>query len=179
MSSENIANAKIIILHLVSDAPGLTYHMLMDKCLESLYMDYFTFSQGYNELIAANLLEKVSESDGTDQVTADSSEDILFITEGGKAVLDDIKGTLNQNTVNFLTKAKEDLNNQIADRNSIKANIRTVDDVFYADLSINDDKGPVFSTSIRCEDKESCTKICNSWKQNASKAFKSFTDLLK
>ena len=179
MSSENIANAKIIILHLVSDAPGLTYHMLMDKCLESLYMDYFTFSQGYNELIAANLLEKVSESDGTDQVTADSSEDIVFITEAGRAVLDDIKGTLNQNTVNFLMKAKEDLQNQVSDRNSIKANIRTVDDVFYAVLSINDDNGPVFSTSIRCEDKESCTKLCNSWKQNAHEAFRAFNDLLK
>lgn len=179
MSTENIANAKIIILYLVSDTPGMTCHMLMDKCLESLYMDYFTFSQGLDELVAANLLEKVSESDGTDQVTADSSEDILFITEGGKAVLDDIKGTLNQNTVNFLQKAKEDLKKQVSDRNSIKANIRAVDDVFYADLSINDDNGPVFSTSIRCEDKESSTKLCNSWKQNAHEAFRSFTDLLK
>ena len=179
MSSENIANAKIIILHLVSDTPGVTYHMLMDKCLESLYMDFFTFSQCYNELIAGNMLEKQSETDGTGQTTADSSEDVIFITEGGKAILDDIKGTLNQNTLAFLENAKESLKKQVSERNSIKANIRSVDDVFYADLSINDDKGPIFSTSIRCEDKESCTKLCNSWKQNASEAFNSFTDLLK
>ena len=68
MSSVDIANAKIIILHLVSDTPGVTYHMLMDKCLDSLYMDFFTFSQGYDELIAANMLEKATD---------DSSDDIL------------------------------------------------------------------------------------------------------
>ena len=158
MSSVDIANTKIIILHLVSDTPGVTYHMLMDKCLDSLYMDFFTFSQGYDELIAANMLEKATD---------DSSDDILYITEGGKVILNDVKDALSNSLKQFLKKSEEELGQLVSARNRFKTSIREDGDVYYADLSINDTTGIVFTTSIRCNDKESCKKICDSWKNNA------------
>lgn len=178
MSSEDIAKAKIIILHLVSDAPGVTYHMLMDKCMESLTMDFFTFSQCYNELLAGNLLEKVSENDGTDSNTADSAEDILYITKGGKAVLDDISAALNNSTKNYLANAKIELNDLIAERNSIRSSVLTEEDHFYACLSINDKTGTRFETKVRTDNKQEAIALCNSWKRKAKETHKAFLDSL-
>lgn len=177
MSSENIAETKIIILHLVSDTPGITYHMLMEKCMESLLTDFFTFSQCYNELIAGNMLEKISESDGTGSTTADSSEDLLFITEGGKAVLDDIKGALDQRTVTFLSSAASSLQMQLSERNSHRASVRVEDGFYYADLTFNDKEGQIFSASVRCEDKDKAKDICSTWKKDASRIVDSFNEL--
>lgn len=178
MSSEESTRAKIIILHLVSDAPGITYHMLMDKCIESLYMDFFTFSQCYNELIAGNMLEKQSENDGTDSNTADSSEEILFITKGGKAVLDDISGILNNSTKTYLANAKVEIQKLIAERNSIKVSVISEGEFYYAFLSTNDDQGADFETKMRFDNKADAIAACNSWKRKATEVKKAFTDSL-
>ena len=47
MSDISIAESKIQILYLVDRAPGVSYHLLMEKCMESLYTDFFTFSRSY------------------------------------------------------------------------------------------------------------------------------------
>ena len=94
MKIDEKAKAKIIILHIVSDVPGVTYHLLMEKCLGSLTMDYFSFSEYFKELVSSNLLETISETDGTGAVTAESTENIVYITRGGNAVLEDIKSTI-------------------------------------------------------------------------------------
>ena len=39
MSNSEVSDGKIFILYLVKHAPGVSYQMLMDKCLESLYLD--------------------------------------------------------------------------------------------------------------------------------------------
>ena len=60
MSEISIAESKIQILYLVDRAPGVSYHLLMEKCMESLYTDFFTFSRAYEELISGNLMDKSS-----------------------------------------------------------------------------------------------------------------------
>ena len=55
MAGLEIAQAKIHILYIVGNVPGISYHMLMDKCLSSLYMDFFTFSKAYSDLVSGNL----------------------------------------------------------------------------------------------------------------------------
>ena len=45
MTDLSSADAKIHILYIVGNVPGISYHMLMDKCLSSLYMEFFTFSK--------------------------------------------------------------------------------------------------------------------------------------
>ena len=57
MTDLSAADAKVHILYIVGNVPSISYHMLMDKCLSSLYMDFFTFSKAYSELIAGNLMD--------------------------------------------------------------------------------------------------------------------------
>lgn len=179
MKNDEKATAKIIILHIVSDVPGVTYHLLMDKCLESLFMNFFTFSECYNELVSSNLLDVVSETDGTGAVTADSNKQLLYITRVGSAVLDDIKSTLSISVKKFLSEAKESLSRTISLHNSIKSSVEVIDDCVFALLTINDDKGIAFQTQIKCENQEEASELCNKWRKNALELRDSFLNSLK
>lgn len=179
MKNDEKATAKIIILHIVSDVPGITYHLLMDKCLESLYMNYFTFSECFNELVSSNLLDVMSETDGTGAITADSNKQLLYITRVGTAVLDDIKGTLSVSVKKYLSESKETLLKAIAINNIIKSSVEIIDDCVYALLTINDDNSISFQTKVKCETQEEATELCNKWRKNAIEARNNFLDSLK
>ena len=84
MSSFTTADSKIHILYLVKNAPGVSYQMLLDKCMESLYIDFFTFCEVYNELIAGNLMDKTEADTGTGEVVG--INETLSITKSGEAI---------------------------------------------------------------------------------------------
>ena len=64
MADISIAEAKIYILYLVRAVPGISFHMLEENSADSLYMNYFTFNQAYDELTAGNLIDKHFEMNG-------------------------------------------------------------------------------------------------------------------
>lgn len=178
MNFDEKAKTKIIILHIVSDVPGVTYHLLMDKCLSSLTMDFFSFTECYNELISSSLIEVISETDGTGAITADSTENLIYITRGGTAILEDIIGSMNSSTKNFLTEAKEELSKAMAIRNTFKASVELINNVIYASLVINDENGIVFKTLIRCATQEEASSVCSKWRKNASSSREAFFNSL-
>ena len=118
MTQSEISDGKIHILYLVKNAPGVSYQMLMDKCLESLYLDFFNFSRCYNELISGNLLDKEVGDTGTGEVIG--SNETIKITKGGEAILEDIESTLNLQTLGYLKKGPPKLR-QKSEMNSVKA----------------------------------------------------------
>ena len=92
MSDISITETKIQILYLVDHAPGVSYHLLMEKCMESLYTDFFTFSRAYEELISG-------QSHGQEQIRriygrCSRFYENLTLTDGGKAVLNDLISSL-------------------------------------------------------------------------------------
>ena len=119
MTTSEISDGKIHILYLVKNPPGVSYQLLMDKCLESLYLDFFNFSRCYNELIAGNLLDKEVSDTGTGEVIG--SNETIKITKGGEAILEDVESTLNLQTLGYLKKASAELQAQVREINSVKA----------------------------------------------------------
>lgn len=119
MTNSEISDGKIHILYLVKHAPGVSYQMLMDKCLDSLYLDFFNFSRCYNELVAGNLLDKEVGDTGTGEVIG--SNETIKITRGGEAILEDVETTLNLQTLGYLKKAAAELISEVKELNSVKA----------------------------------------------------------
>ena len=104
MSDISIAESKIQILYLVDRAPGVSYHLLMDKCMESLYTDFFTFSRSYEELISGNLMDKSQSGDFTGEAVG--STENLTLTDGGRAVLNDLISSLSAPLLKHLNAAE-------------------------------------------------------------------------
>ncbi len=184
MDNDKIANAKIIILYLVNAAPGVNYHMLMSKCLDSMYMDFFTFSQAHNELSDGNLLSKNVVTTGCGPLASDN-EERWFITPGGQAILSDIVGSLNASISRYLKTASSELINEMSIENSVRAYIETDNDgICHAKLTLNSTTSStvettLFQADVTVPDTDKGVKICNAWKRNASKIYEQFIENLE
>ena len=176
MSEISIAESKIQILYLVDRAPGVSYHLLMEKCMESLYTDFFTFSRAYEELISGNLMDK--SSSGAYSGDAVGSTENLKLTDGGKAVLNDLISSLNAPLVAHLDEAAADIKNEMAKNSGINASLElTEDHKFRVSLSCPGDGKP-FSATLTVDDEATAVKICKNWKKNCASASEEFIKLL-
>lgn len=178
MSQSEISDGKIHILYLVKNAPGVSYQMLMDKCLESLYLDFFTFSRCYDELIAGNLIDKQVHDTGTAEVVGNN--ETLVITKGGEAILEDVEGTLNLKTLGYLKKAANELMENVLETNAVKAFASLSpegDGTYIVELSTIKD-GRSFMTRFKADNKETADKILDNWHRNSSSLSDTFLDEL-
>lgn len=174
METGNTADSKILILYLVKNAPGVSYQMLMDKCMESLYTDFFVFSDCYNELIAGNLMDKEERDTGTGEVVG--TNETIRITAGGEAVLDDVIDTVKPQVMSYLRKAANELRLALEEQNSVTAFTELVGDGSGRILvKLNNLKnGRNFQCSFICENKDEADTVIRNWRNNYSDIFNSF-----
>ena len=165
MSDISIAESKIQILYLVDRAPGVSYHLLMEKCMKSLYTDFFTFSRSYEELISGNLMDK--SSSGAFSGDAVGSTENLTLTDGGRAVLNDLLPTLNAPLRAHLDEAAKEIISEMT-VNSNASMEPAEGGKFRVNLSYTGEKP--FSASLTVDDEATATKICKQWKNSCSKA---------
>ena len=167
MSNSEISDGKIHILYLVKHAPGVSYQMLMDKCLESLYLDFFTFNKCYTELIAGNLLDKEVGDTGTGEVVG--TNETIRITRGGEAILEDIESTLNLQTLGYLKKAASELTLQVRRMNSVKAfSAPSEDNDGMCKVTLSStDNGLDFNCTFKTTS-ENAEKILTAWRNNSA-----------
>lgn len=161
MSDITVVEAKIQILYLVSEAPGVSYHMLMEHCLNSLYSDFFTFSQAYNELVAGNLMDVVGER-GLESEALGGTEKI-YITDGGRAVLNDLKPSLNVPLITHLDTASKELKSEVEEKKRANALVSVGEGGKYTVTLYYENNGKPFNAVITCEDEAQAKRISRAW----------------
>jgi len=162
-SSYTKAEAKIHILYLVDKVPEVTYGMLRDSCMQSLYVDFFDFSDAYEELISGNLMDKVLN---------DGSVEVLRLTDGGKAVLADLVGSINDKLLAVLNTIAEDLARTRKESDKVTCRKVLTGEGFEVILKYNDDK-ICSETKIKCSTEEEADRLMRNWKTASG----SFIDL--
>ena len=167
MSDISIAESKIQILYLVDRAPGVSYHLLMEKCMESLYTDFFTFSRSYEELISGNLMDK--SSSGEYSGDAVGSTENLTLTEGGKAVLNDLLSSLNGPLQAHLDEAAAEIRDEMAKNTGTNASLGIAEDGKFRVTLNYSDNGKNVSATVTVDDEATAVKICRNWKKNCIK----------
>ncbi|PWJ70267.1 uncharacterized protein DUF4364 [Ruminococcaceae bacterium R-25] len=175
MSDISIAESKIQILYLVDRAPGVSYHLLMEKCMESLYTDFFTFSRSYEELISGNLMDKSKSGDFTGEALG--STENLTLTDGGKAVLNDLISSLSAGLIENLNDAAEEIRNEMSKNSGTKASMELIEGGKFKVNLATDNNGKPFSATVTVEDEKTAVKICKMWRKAASKAPSEFLKL--
>jgi len=170
MENTPLAEAKIHILYLVSEAPGVSYQMLMNRCLDSLYVDYFAFTQAVNELISGNLMDKSTEDTGTGEAVGGS--ETLKLTAGGIAVLNDLKGTLNNNLEAHLISQANKLKEEVTKINKSTAVVKPASDGSY--IITLKDTGSSFNPVINLtvSSSEEADTISKKWRKESEEITK-------
>ena len=177
MSQSEVSDGKIHILYLVKNAPGVSYQMLLDKCMESLYLDFFNFSRCYDELIAGNLIDKEIHDTGTGEVVG--INETLHITKGGEAILEDVQDTLNLQTLGYLKKASSELSDAVKEMNSVKAFSKPSSDGdgYEVELSTTKD-GRRFRCILKVASSEDAERILTKWRAQSGMLSDRFLDEL-
>lgn len=176
MSDISIAESKIHILYLVDRAPGVSYHLLMEKCMESLYTDFFTFSRSYEELISGNLMDKSFSGAYTGEAVG--STENLTLTDGGKAVLNDLYFSLSGPLLAHLDETAEEIMSEMAKKTGIDASLAlTEDNKFRVTVSCPRDGRP-FTASVTVDDEATAVRICKNWKNYCTNSTEEFIKVL-
>lgn len=168
MDGNSPADSKIHILYLVSRAPGVSYQMLMDKCMQSLYLDFFSFSQAYNELISGNLMDRSEEDTGTAEVVG--INETLSITPGGLAILEDLIPSLNPQVRSYLERASAELSADVKALNSVKAVISNLTTAHLTDTSGTSGINGSVSITVECNTPAEAEALCKAWRNGGNKA---------
>ena len=176
MSDISIAESKIQILFLVDRAPGVSYNLLMEKCMESLYTDFFTFSRAYEELISGNLMDKSSSGEYTGEAVG--STENLTLTDGGRAVLNDLISSLNGSRLTHLEEAASAIKEEMARNSGINASKELTSDRKYRIKLTCSNDGKPFSATVTVEDESTAEKICKNWKKNCTRVPEEFIKLI-
>ena len=172
MSDISVAESKIQILYLVDRAPGVSYHLLMETCMESLYSDFFTFSRAYEELISGNLMDKSRTGDFSGDTVG--STEVLTLTEGGKAVLNDLYPSLSAPLSAHLEDAASEILSEMSKNSGYSASFEmTEDGRFRVNLAFAGNGKP-FCASVTADDEQTATKLCKQWKEKCSEASEEF-----
>lgn len=176
MADISIAEAKIYILYLVRAVPGISFHMLEENSADSLYMNYFTFNQAYDELTAGNLIDKHYEANGV--TDALGGTETLTITNGGSAMLDEVLPTVRIPLLEHLELVSKKLTEQMNSKISVTAELTRESDGRFKVTLFSDREGKAFRAAFLCDSEAEARKLCDAWKNGEDKAVNAFFSAL-
>lgn len=162
MADFSNAEAKIRILYLVSRVPGISYHLLMNRCLDQLYADFFTFSRAYEELIAGNLMDRELE-DGASNSAIGGTE-TLTISAGGKALLDDAMPAINATVIASLEASAKELAEEMRLASLVTSSKTPTSEGLWKVTLFSDNNGMPFRAEITVTTEAEASELCRAWK---------------
>ncbi|MCR4777067.1 MAG: DUF4364 family protein [Saccharofermentans sp.] len=177
MADFSIAEAKIRILYLVSRVPGISYHLLMNRCIDQLYTDFFTFSRAYEELIAGNLMDR--EYDEEDSSSAIGGTETLTISAGGKALLDDAMPAINSTVIANLDVSVKELTEEMRLASLVTSSKTPAPGGLWKVTLFSDNSGMPFHAEITVKSESEASDLCRAWKSSYGKVPGLFPGLIK
>ena len=106
------------------------------------------------------------------------STENLTLTEGGKAVLNDLVSSLNGTLLAHLDEAASEIISEMAKNSGINASVELTEDrKFLVTLSYEGDGKP-FSATVTVDDEATAVKICKNWKKNCKKTYEELLKLI-
>ncbi|MBE7070959.1 MAG: DUF4364 family protein [Ruminococcaceae bacterium] len=177
MADFTIAEAKIRILYLVSRVPGISYHLLMNRCLDQLYADFFTFSRAYEELIAGNLMDRSFED--ADSNAAVGGTETLTISAGGKALLDDAMPAINSTVIANLESSAKELAEEMRLAALVTSSKTPVPGGLWKVSLFSDNKGMPFRCELTVNSEDEASELCRAWKASHGTIPAKLSDLIR
>lgn len=165
MEKAEQAISKLIILTIVKQLPAITQIQLTNLSLETLYMDYFTFVQAFQDLVHDKLLvssarkgENQKDSSGKPVVRCD-------ITSQGEAVLSTLSSQIPMHIKAYLHQITASRRKDLRREHDVKADYSPDANGHYTvSLSQHDGVQEIISVNLSVPDKQVAKRICNQWK---------------
>lgn len=170
---------KVILLYIAETLDSLTYQEFMETALESMYLDYFQFSQLLTELLNENLLAKAVRKNEETRTAQGHPTERYSLTPGGLAVLDTLRKQIPVPVTAYLHKALRKREQDLHNEHSIRAMWKVRPDGQYeVSFSLYEKQTRYFKCQITVPDEDSATTLCEHWDQAAPELYPQILALL-
>lgn len=172
MANTDLPNAKIIILYILSKVDNIPSAQLMDCAMESLYMDYFLFTQAKQELLDKHLM---TESERKGELRKDASGRPVLscdLTPEGAEILSRLLPSVPAGIRAYLTTSSKNWRRDQANTDSVYAEYAPNDEgTWEVDLRIIENGATTFSLKWHAPSEEAAARTCDRWREHTAETY--------
>ncbi len=159
----DLITQKVMLLYVVNRLPGLTRNRLLKICAEAVYLNYFTFGQLSDELLADGQLESATGK-GEQEVDADGLPvSRLYLTPAGDRVLRSLEPKLPLAIVRNLNRAAAAFLKDGGAGELAATVTPEKGGSFSVRLSLNEGSRPLCTIKLNLPGKEPAEKVRSQW----------------
>lgn len=179
MSNTDLPNAKIIILYILSKVDDISSSQLMDCAMESLYMDFFSYSQAKSELIAKKLMTEMVRKGELRKDAAGKPILSCYITPAGKEILERLLPSVPPAIRAYLTSASRNWQYAASESQSVYAEYMPNDEgAWIVDLRLIERGTTTFALRMTAPSEEVAARTCERWKEATAETYLEILRLL-
>ncbi|NLT11837.1 MAG: DUF4364 family protein [Clostridiaceae bacterium] len=169
MSNSQLPNAKLIILYILQKIPGISATDLMKQSIDSLYMDYFMFSQAKDELLRDHLMIESVRKGETRKTASGHPLALCDITPEGQSVLTRLLPTLPTAALSYLTAEASKSIVQIKKSTEVRAYYEPDADGHYnVHLILKEGERYIINITLNAPNEKVAEHMIRRWKENTS-----------
>lgn len=177
MNDPEITNAKLILLYIVKEFPGIPSQELMDHAIASLYMDYFTYVQALEELRRDRLLQQAVRKDETLLDAGRRPIERCDITPEGELVLSFLLPKMPVGIRSYLTAETENRRSDNRKRTSVIADYSVdANGSYRVHLFLSDGVRKIAEILLSAPNEKTAKEMCRRWKESTADIY---TNLLQ
>jgi len=179
MANTDLPNAKIIILFILSKISGIPSSQLMECAMESLYMDYFLYSQAKKELLEQRLM---TEGERKGELRKDASGRTVLscdITPAGIEILNRLMPSVPAGIRAYLTSASRSWKKDSSEDSSVYADYAPNDEgTWVVDLRLIENHATTFQLKWNAPTEDAAKRTCKRWESATAETYMEILRLL-
>lgn len=169
--------AKLIILYIVKEFPGIPSQELMDHAIASLYMDYFTYVQALEELRRDRLLQQALRKGETVLDGGRRPIERCDITPEGEVVLSFLLPKMPVGIRSYLTAETENRRLDNKKRTSVIADYSIdANGTYRINLTLSEGVRKTAEITLTAPNEKTAKEMCRRWKESTADIY---TQLLR
>jgi len=169
--------AKLIILYILKECPGIPSQELMDHAIASLYMDYFTYVQALEELRRDRLLQQAVRKDEALLDAGRRPIERCDITPEGEVVLSFLLPKMPVGIRSYLTTETENRRSDNRKRTSVMADYSVdANGAYRVHLILSDGVRKTADIALIAPNEKTAREMCRRWKESTADIY---TQLLR
>ena len=179
MKNPNLAISKLIILTIVKQIPAITYNQLTNLALETLYMDYFTYIQAYQELSRDHMLLTGIRKDEHELDASGNPLERCDITRQGESVLSTLDHKIPLHVKTYLLQTTATWRKDLRRQHDVQAIYEPdANGQYKVVLSQNDGVHETIKIQLTIPDRQLAKGICKHWKNQPGSTYVAMLALL-
>ena len=158
---------KVIILYIVERVKGITWNQLINLCISTLYMDYFTFCKLAEDLQSDALIQVARRKGEKDVDSQGHPLQRCDLTPKGEQILATLKSNIPRPVLRNLNRLTAPLIEIDTEQEIAATVVPDLNGGYQVNLTMSEGKTQLAAIQVAVPGETIANQIANNWQQNA------------